>query len=236
MSIIIAGGSGSLGAETFNYLKTKYEDIFIVDLKKPSESHIYNFFECDVLNEDKLYDTFNKIASHHSDFIYLVNFVGLIHNSPFFSLMRKEKYLTKKEFDHVLDLNLGSTFTISKQYLKICNEFGLKCNLINISSISALGCPGQVAYSTSKLAIEGFTRSLALELGPLGHRFNCISPGYFDVESTRQNLTKKKMQDIKEKISLKSFGKTESIAKAIIYIFSDDYINGQVIRIDGGIF
>ena len=70
MSIIIAGGSGSLGTETFNYLKTKYEDIFIVDLKKPNESHICNFFECDVLNEDKLYDTFNKIASHNSDFIY----------------------------------------------------------------------------------------------------------------------------------------------------------------------
>ena len=76
VSIIIAG-SGSLGTETFNYLKTKYEDIFIVDLKKPSESHICNFFECDVNNEDKLYNTFNKIASHHSDFIYLVNFCWL---------------------------------------------------------------------------------------------------------------------------------------------------------------
>ena len=236
MTVIVAGGSGCLGFETFNYLKEKYTDIWIIDLKKPKNLKSENFVQCNVFNEKKLYQALKKSISYDTKFLYLVNFVGKIHNAPFFSLMREEKYLSKKEFDSIMEVNLGSTFIISKEYLRICNELGFKCNLINISSISSLGSPGQISYSTSKLAIEGFTRSLAMELGPLGHRFNCISPGYFDVETTRTNLSKSKMEKIKEKISLKSFGEVDSIAKAILYIFSDNYINGQVLRVDGGIF
>ena len=108
--------------------------------------------------------------------------------------------------------------------------------IINISSISGLmGNPGQVNYSSSKAALNGFTKSLAKELGSRNITVNCIAPGFIETELTSK-LSEDMIQKWREVIPLKRGGLPEDVANACVFLASDlsNYITGQVLQVDGG--
>ena len=108
---------------------------------------------------------------------------------------------------------------------------------LDISSISGLmGNPGQVNYSSSKAALNGFTRSLAKEVGSRNITVNCIAPGFIDTDMTSY-LNENEKTEILKKIPLKKFGRPEDISKLAMFLISDEasYITGQTISIDGGL-
>ena len=107
--------------------------------------------------------------------------------------------------------------------------------IINISSIAAKGNAGQSAYSSSKAGLESLTKVWAQELGPFGIRSVAIAPGYIDTNSTRKALKDEKLTEIKNKIPLKKLGKIENITKSIKFVIENDYFNGSVLSIDGGL-
>lgn len=141
------------------------------------------------------------------------------------------------DWDNVIDINLTGTFNITKLFIKdmVKNRYG---KIINISSISGLmGNPGQVNYSSSKAALGGFTKSLAKELGSRNINVNSIAPGFIDTEMT-EFLDHDAKELLKKDIPLNRLGNTDDISELVFFLASDQaqYITGQTISVDGGLF
>lgn len=143
---------------------------------------------------------------------------------------------TPELWNKVLTINLNSAYNCS--YLgtpsMISNHKG---NIINITSIwGNVGASCEVAYSTSKAAINGFTKSLAKELGPSNIRVNAIACGWVDTDMT-SCYSEEEKEAFVEEIPLCRTGKTEDIAKACLYLASEDasYVTGQILTVDGGL-
>ena len=141
------------------------------------------------------------------------------------------------EWKKVIDLNLTSTFLLSKYGIKkmLKNKFG---RVVNITSIVGhTGNLGQANYSASKAGIIGMSKSLALEYAKKNITINCVSPGFI-----KTNMTDKLNDEIKEnlmsKIPMNRFGTGEDIANTIVYLSSDyaSYITGETIHINGGMY
>jgi 3-oxoacyl-[acyl-carrier protein] reductase len=107
--------------------------------------------------------------------------------------------------------------------------------VINISSVCARGNPGQAAYSAAKAGMNAMTAALAKELGPMGIRFVAIAPGYFDTASTREHVPPAKLKEIRNAVPLKRLGKLEELSSAVRFVLANEYVNGKVLELDGGL-
>jgi 3-oxoacyl-[acyl-carrier protein] reductase len=141
-----------------------------------------------------------------------------------------------EDWDSVINTNLNGVYNLSKVFIKnmVKNRNG---RIINISSISGLmGNPGQVNYSSSKSALNGFTKSLAKELGSRNITVNCVAPGFIETEMTSFLDEDSKINIIKT-IPLNRFGKVDDVSDLVMFLASDEasYITGQTISIDGGL-
>ena len=234
MVIILFGGSGSLGFPTALFLKEAKYDVIIADIKKPNDLDL-KFIKCDLNYLKEIENVFKKIELKDKVF-GVINLVGKIENRPFYTPLGSEKYISDTYWDNLFSVNLKTALNLAKVYHEYVVRNSLKCNLINFSSTTSIGNAGQIAYSVSKSAIESLTRNLAIELGPRGHRFNTLSPGFIDVNSTQLNMSDIKQRETKSKITLRRFGDVKSIASAAKFVLENNYLNGQNIKIDGGFF
>ena len=143
--------------------------------------------------------------------------------------------MSEQDFDNVMAVNMKSVFNMTKAV----SSFMLKAksgSIINMSSVVGVkGNAGQANYAASKAAINGFTKSIALELGSRNIRCNSIAPGFIETEMT-EDLDKNAINHWIDQIPLKREGKTEDIANTALFLASDlsSYITGQVIRVCGG--
>ena len=183
----------------------------------------------DVTSRDDVKKCFDFLKSENLLPDILINNAGITADQIFLRMKNED-------WDNVIDTNLNGVFNLSKIFVKnmIKNKKG---RIINISSISGLmGNPGQVNYSSSKSALNGFTKSLAKELGSRSITVNCVAPGFIETDMT-SFLEEDAKQQIEETIPLGRLGKAEDIAKLVAFLASDEasYITGQTISIDGGL-
>jgi 3-oxoacyl-[acyl-carrier protein] reductase len=108
-------------------------------------------------------------------------------------------------------------------------------SIVNFSSIAAEGIAGQVAYSAAKAGVEGMTRAMALELGPLGVRVNAVALGFVDVETTRNALSEEAQRTYALRTPLGRFGKIEDVINAVEFLETNAFINGTIVKLDGGL-
>jgi len=158
----------------------------------------------------------------------LVNNAGITKDGL---LMR----MTENDFDKVMDVNMKSVFNMTKAVLRPMLK-QRKGSIINMSSVVGVkGNAGQANYSASKAAINGFTKSTALELGSRNIRCNSIAPGFIETEMTKA-LDEDQIQEWRNAIPLKRGGTTDDIANASLFLASDmsSYITGQVLHVCGG--
>ena len=140
------------------------------------------------------------------------------------------------EWDDVISTNLTGVFNLTKIFIKnmIKNREG---RIVNISSISGLmGNPGQVNYSSSKAALNGFTKSLAKEVGSRNITVNNVAPGFIDTDMT-SFLQDEAKEEIINSIPLQRLGNVDDVSKLVYFLASDkaSYITGQTISVDGGL-
>ena len=142
--------------------------------------------------------------------------------------------MSDEEWTDVLNTNLTGTFRVTKLVAKLM----LKAKwgrIINISSISGImGNPGQTNYSASKAGMDGFTRSLAKELGARNITVNSISPGFIETDMTKGLID----EGLIKKIPLGRAGQVSEIASVALFLASENanYITGQTLVVDGGLF
>ena len=160
----------------------------------------------------------------------LVNNAGITKDNL---LMR----MKEEEWGDVINTNLNALYRLCKLTLKGMTKARWG-RIINISSVVASsGNPGQTNYSASKAAVEGFSRSLAREIGSRGITVNCVAPGFIDTDMTRA-LAEKQIETLLAQIPLARFGKAEEIASAVGFLASESgaYITGETLHINGGMY
>ena len=160
----------------------------------------------------------------------LVNNAGVIRDK---ALMM----MAPDDWQEVVQTNLTGTFNVTKSCIVTMMK-QKKGNIINISSVSGIaGLPRQVNYSASKGGINAFTKALAKEVAGFGIRVNAIAPGYIETEMLAAFSDEQK-QKIIAQIPLQRIGTPEDVANCAAFLLEEDaqYITGQVIQIDGGLF
>ena len=162
--------------------------------------------------------------------LILVNNAGITRDNL---LMR----MKEDEWHSVINTNLNSMYRVCRAALKAMTRARWG-RIINISSVVASsGNPGQSNYAASKAAVEGFSRSLAREIGSRGITVNAVAPGFIDTDMTRA-LNEKQIETLLSQIPLARFGKPEEIAKVAGFLASDagGYITGETIQVNGGMY
>ena len=158
----------------------------------------------------------------------LVNNAGITKDGL---LMR----MSEEDFDSVMSINMKSVFNMTKAVLRPMLK-ARAGSIINMSSVVGVkGNAGQTNYSASKAAINGFTKSTALELGSRNIRCNSIAPGFIETEMT-EALGEQTVKEWREQIPLKRGGTPDDIANTTLFLASDmsAYVTGQVINVCGG--
>jgi 3-oxoacyl-[acyl-carrier protein] reductase len=165
----------------------------------------------------------------------LVNNAGITRDNLLFKM-------TEEDWDLVMGVHLKGAFLMTKAAQKhfVAQKYG---KIVNVSSISALGNRGQVNYSAAKMGIQGFTRTLGIELGPFGINANAVAPGFIATEMTDATAARLKMEvDEFRRLNaqanpVRRVGFPEDIAAAVTFLSGDEssYITGQTIYVDGGI-
>lgn len=171
-----------------------------------------------------------SIESRFGAPLVLVNNAGITKDNL---LMR----MKEEEWESVINTNLNALYRLCKLTLKGMTKARWG-RIISISSVVASsGNPGQTNYAASKAAIEGFSRSLAREIGSRGITVNCIAPGFIDTDMTRA-LAEKQIEVLLNQIPLARFGKAEEIAAVAGFLASDSgaYITGETLHVNGGMY
>lgn len=186
--------------------------------------------ELDVSKAESVSNAFNIFLKEFKSLDVLVNNAGITRDAL---LIR----MKDEDWDAVLNINLKGTFICSREAVKIMTKQRAG-KIISISSIVAFtGNPGQANYSSSKAGIIGLTKTIAKEYASRGIRANAIAPGFIQTAMT-ESLPEKVKEEMKRAIPLGNFGTPEDIANAVVFLASKDadYITGQVLHINGGMY
>jgi len=180
----------------------------------------------------------DQIPGHIKDITARYGRIDVLVNNAGINLKKDLVDVTDEEFQQILLTNLISVFAISREVAKVMIR-QKKGSIINISSMAArYGLPKVIAYAASKAAIEGMTRSMAVELSPLGILVNCIAPGFIDtnMSSVALNNDPDRKQRVLRRTPLGRLGVPEDIANMVSFLVSDEsaYTTGTVIPVDGG--
>ena len=187
-------------------------------------------YRCDVSSMEQCSETVKAAVEEFGQLDILVNNAGITRDN--LMLMMKED-----DFDLVISTNLKGAFNMMKQagahFLK--RKQG---TIINISSVSGMmGNAGQVNYAAAKAGVIGMTKSAAKELAGRGITCNAIAPGFIATDMT-DKLSDKQKEAVTDAIPLKRMGQPEDIAHLAVFLASPlaNYITGEVIKVDGGIY
>ena len=233
--VLVTGASRGIGLEAakhfskegYKVIGTSRGDFNLGDLIG-DESAIS--VQLDLTSKESIKKLFAELKSEDLLPSVLVNNAGITKDQLF--LRMKDE-----DWDDVIETNLNGLFRVTKAFIKpmVKNKFG---RIINISSVAGLmGNSGQVNYSSSKSAMVGFSRSLAKELGSRNITSNVVAPGFIETDMTTF-LNDDEKVEVSKNIPMKRFGTVQDVAKCIVFLASDEanYITGQTISVDGGLF
>jgi len=193
-------------------------------------------FKADVSSWYEVTQMFNTVGKRFGGVDILVNNAGIRRDVPFHKV-------SEEDWDSAISIQVKGCFMCARaaQKYMVKQNYG---KIINLSSPVPAGLEerGQTSYASASAAIEGFTRALALELGPYNINVNCIAPDFIDTEMTRNTARKEGMylDDFRKfavaRIPLKRLGTAEDIANVTLFLASDEssFISGQVIYVRGG--
>ena len=184
----------------------------------------------DVTDRDQVKNCMEQIKTQEKIPNVLINNAGITKDQLF--LRMKDE-----DWDEVINSNLTGVFNITKLFIKsmVKDRSG---KIINISSVAGLmGNPGQVNYSSSKAGLGGFTRSLAKEVAARNITVNCIAPGFIETDMTN-HFKSDELDNILKTIPANKMGNPQDIANLALFLASSsaDYITGQTISVDGGLY
>lgn len=232
---IITGGTRGIGFATVEaFLKEGYR-VVLYGSREATVSKALSELNNDraegrwtsLTDEEAIRKDFAQIKEKYGSIDVLVNNAGISESTPL--LNYNEALFTK-----VMNLNVIAPYVCSQAAAMIMKEQGHGVILTTSSMVSRNGQPSGVAYPTSKFAVNGMTISLARELGKYGIRVNAVAPGITMTDMVKA-LPDQMIQPMIQAIPMKRIGEPEDIAKAFVFLASDDasYITGAILPVDG---
>ncbi len=237
LNIIVTGSTGVIGNSILeklilsgsNILATGTNEEKLKEIKNKHEK--INTLKFDISDHKKIeefVEECNSILSNKID--VLINNAGITKDN--LSIRMKEE-----EWKKVIDINLTSTFLITKNVIKkmLKSKNG---KIINITSVVGhSGNIGQANYAASKAGLIAMSKSLALEYGKKNITVNCVSPGFIKSDMT-DKISEEHTELLKSRISLNKLGNPEDVANTIAFLSSNmsDYITGETIHVNGGMY
>ncbi|GAA5194951.1 3-oxoacyl-ACP reductase FabG [Rugosimonospora acidiphila] len=188
----------------------------------------------DVADAGQVADAVARVADELGPPTVLVNNAGVLRDNLLFKM-------TEEDWDTVLGVHLRGAFLCSRaaQAYMTKAQYG---RIINLSSTSALGNRGQANYAAAKAGMQGFTKTLAIELGPFGVTVNAVAPGFIVTDMTAATAARMKIdfdelqKRASEEIPVRRVGRPEDVANTVSFLASEDasFVSGQVIYVAGG--
>lgn len=168
-------------------------------------------------------------AAHPDDYIaYLVNNAGIRRDNVMFMM-------PTEDWHAVINTSLNGFYYVTRRLITKMMMRKHGGRVVNMTSLSGLkGMPGQTNYCAAKAALIGATKALAMEAAPRGVTVNAVAPGFIESDMTKDLP----VDELKNLVPMKRFGKAEEVAKLVGFLISDDasYITGEVISINGGLY
>lgn len=226
---VVTGGGSGIGRAIADRLRADGYNVATLDLN-PSDTQ--NAFIANVTDRAAVDEALNGIRSQLGPVSILVNAAGL-------DSFRRFTDTTFEQWQRVIDVNLNGTFHCIQAVLPEMVEAGWG-RIVNISSSSThSGQPFMAPYVAAKSAVNGLTKSLALEYGPMGITVNAVPPGFIDTPMLRKAEDRGFLGDTEKQIEqtpVRRMGKPEDIAAACAFFISEEasYITGQILGVNGG--
>jgi 3-oxoacyl-[acyl-carrier protein] reductase len=241
---IVTGGARGIGAGIARRLAADGFAVAVLDMEEAGAKAVAQTIAADggravgiavdVVDTESVTAAVDRVVTELGEPTVLVNNAGITRDNLLFRL-------TDDDWDAVMAVNLRGPFVMTRAVQKYMTtaKWG---RIVNISSISALGNRGQANYAASKAGIQGFTKTLALELGKFGVTVNCIGPGFVDTEMTRgiAERTGVPFEEIAaayaKDIPVGRVGTPADIAAVVSFFAREDasWVSGQVIYVTGG--
>jgi 3-oxoacyl-[acyl-carrier protein] reductase len=241
---IVTGGARGIGAAVARRLASDGLQVAVLDLDetgaKATAAAVVEAggkaigIAADVTDEDAVRAAVEQVARELGPPTVVVNNAGVTRDNLLFKM-------NTSDWDTVMNVHLRGAFLVSKaaQSYLVEAKWG---RIVNVSSTSALGNRGQANYSAAKAGLQGFTKTLAIELGKFGVTANSVAPGFIDTEMTRATAARlgldpeEHMKNAAAKAPVGRVGKPEDIAHAVSFFVSEgaSFVSGQVIYVAGG--
>lgn len=235
---IITGGTRGIGLEIAKtFIENKAKVIIFGSRKETVDSavkEINDLFNIvldgyypNLNNYEEISNLIEKIYEKYGHIDILVNNAGISAN-------KKIEDTTSEEFKNIIDLNLNAIFNVTKAVVPFMKEQKQGVILNTSSMVSIYGQPSGVGYPASKFAVNGFTKSLARELGKDNIRVNAIAPGIINTDMVK-SLPEEVIKPLVESIPLGRIGETKDVANAYLFLASPmaSYITGTILSVDG---
>lgn len=241
---IVTGASRGIGKAVAAAFAKEGAKVCLVDIHEKALEETVKVFEetgcdvfgqpADVANRTQVEAAVSAVLGRYGKIDILVNNAGVIRDNLLFKM-------TDEDWDTVMNVHLKGAFLFSRavQQSMVENKYG---RIINTSSTSALGNRGQANYAAAKAGIQGFTKTLAIELGKFGITANAVAPGFIETDMTKATAERLgvKFDDFiafnQSMIPAGRTGKPEDIANAVLFFAMEEssFVNGQVLYVAGG--
>ena len=241
---IVTGAARGIGSAVAQRLAQDGFAVGVLDLDESACAHTVDAIRkgggsalavgVDVSDEAGVETAVSRVADELGEPTVLVNNAGITRDNLLFKM-------TDEDWDLVIGVHLRGAFLMTRAAQRhfVEQKYG---KILNLSSVSALGNRGQANYSAAKMGIQGFTRTLGIELGPFGINANAIAPGFIATEMTDATARRLKMEPEElrrlnaESNPVRRVGEPADIAAAAAFLCSDEasYITGQTLYVDGG--
>jgi 3-oxoacyl-[acyl-carrier protein] reductase len=241
---IVTGAARGIGAAIARRLSQDGFAVAVLDLDESACKAVVDEIEAaggkalgvgvDVADEQAVEAAVSRVADELGAPTVLVNNAGITRDNLLFKL-------TVDDWNSVMDVHLRGAFLMSRATQKYMTEARWG-RIVNLSSVSALGNRGQANYAAAKAGVQGFTKTLAIELGKFGVTVNAIAPGFIETEMTAMTAARVGMQfeDFKaaaaKEIPVARVGQPEDIAATASFFARDEaaFVTGQVVYVAGG--
>ncbi|MFF5445341.1 3-oxoacyl-ACP reductase FabG [Streptomyces sp. NPDC012888] len=241
---VVTGAARGIGAATAVRLAAEGRAVAVLDLDEAACKDTVEAITgaggkalavgCDVSDGAQVEAAVERIAGTLGAPTVLVNNAGVLRDNLLFKM-------SENDWDTVMNVHLRGAFLMSKACQKHMVDAGFG-RIVNLSSASALGNRGQVNYSAAKAGLQGFTKTLAIELGKFGVTANAVAPGFIVTEMTAATAARVGMgfEEFQAaaagQIPVQRVGRPEDIANAIAFFTGDaaGFVSGQVLYVAGG--
>jgi len=191
---------------------------------------------CDITDSTQVNTGVEKVFQKQGSIDVLLNNAGILYSEPLikFSGGKLQKH-DLAGWEKTIAINLTGAFLVAREVVEKMVMKRTKGVIVNVSSISAGGNPGQSAYSASKAGLNALTATWAKEFSMLGIRVVGIAPGFTDTPSTHAAVNEAIIKDVRKRTPLGRLGTPEEIEEGVLAVIQNDFFNGKVFELDGGL-